>query len=378
VDGTNRTVWTTATTVSAALSDMGEQASEFELSVPASAAVPLSGLSVTAATLHTVSLAVQPAVATPQAAVRSVPSATAAAKSSARTFAATDAAPTDAAPDEAPPVDYTTAARTVGDFLKEQGLTLAANQEVTPAVDTALTDGTAISVVTLPTVTLTVGTGDVATVYTDASTVGDLLTDKGVKLGSRDQVAPDVESPIADGMAIAVTKVSVKLTTRSETVAQPADKLVADASLAAGSKKTVTKGHPGEVTVYYHTKVTNGVVGKPYEVSRKTVTPAVASVVHFGTKSSASSSASNAPASIGANGVDWDAVAQCESGQRWNINTGNGYYGGLQFDIRTWLGNGGGKYAPRADLATKAQQIEIANYVYAHRGLQPWGCGWAG
>jgi uncharacterized protein YabE (DUF348 family) len=383
VDGTNRTVWTTATTVSAALSDMGEQASEFELSVPASAAVPLSGLSVTAATLHTVSLAVQPAVATPQAAVRSVPSATAAAKSSARTFAATDAAPTDAAPDdaapaEAPPVDYTTAARTVGDFLKEQGLTLAANQEVTPAVDTALTDGTAISVVTLPTVTLTVGTGDVATVYTDASTVGDLLTDKGVKLGSRDQVAPDVESPIADGMAIAVTKVSVKLTTRSETVAQPADKLVADASLAAGSKKTVTKGHPGEVTVYYHTKVTNGVVGKPYEVSRKTVTPAVASVVHFGTKSSASSSASNAPASIGANGVDWDAVAQCESGQRWNINTGNGYYGGLQFDIRTWLGNGGGKYAPRADLATKAQQIDIANYVYAHRGLQPWGCGWAG
>jgi hypothetical protein len=73
----------------------------------------------------------------------------------------------------------------------------------------------------------------------------------------------------------------------------------------------------------------------------------------------------------------WDKIAQCEAGGNWSINTGNGYYGGLQFDIRTWLGSGGGAYAPNASLATKAQQIDIANRVYAQRGLQPWGCGWA-
>jgi hypothetical protein len=73
----------------------------------------------------------------------------------------------------------------------------------------------------------------------------------------------------------------------------------------------------------------------------------------------------------------WDKIAQCESGGNWSINTGNGYYGGLQFDIQTWIGSGGGAYAPNASLATKAQQIDIANRVYAQRGLQPWGCGWA-
>ena len=73
----------------------------------------------------------------------------------------------------------------------------------------------------------------------------------------------------------------------------------------------------------------------------------------------------------------WDRIAQCESGGNWAINTGNGYYGGLQFDIRTWTGNGGGQYAPRADLASRTQQIAVANKVYAQRGLQPWGCGHA-
>ena len=51
--------------------------------------------------------------------------------------------------------------------------------------------------------------------------------------------------------------------------------------------------------------------------------------------------------------MNWDAIAKCESGNNWSINTGNGYYGGLQFDIGTWLSNGGGAYAPRADLATQ-------------------------
>jgi len=75
--------------------------------------------------------------------------------------------------------------------------------------------------------------------------------------------------------------------------------------------------------------------------------------------------------------VNWDAIAKCESGNNWSINTGNGYYGGLQFDSGTWLSNGGGQYAPRADLATKDQQIAVAETLYASRGLSPWACGYA-
>jgi LysM repeat protein len=60
-------------------------------------------------------------------------------------------------------------------------------------------------------------------------------------------------------------------------------------------------------------------------------------------------------------GTNWDRIAACESGGNWAINTGNGYYGGLQFTQATWAGAGGLAYAPRADLATPAQQIAIAS-----------------
>ncbi len=73
---------------------------------------------------------------------------------------------------------------------------------------------------------------------------------------------------------------------------------------------------------------------------------------------------------------EWDAVAQCESGGNWSINTGNGYYGGLQFSASTWAGFGGTKYASTADQATKAQQIEIAEKVLAGQGKGAWPvCG---
>ncbi|WP_323181215.1 transglycosylase family protein [Streptomyces virginiae] len=72
----------------------------------------------------------------------------------------------------------------------------------------------------------------------------------------------------------------------------------------------------------------------------------------------------------------WDKVAQCESGGNWSINTGNGYYGGLQFSASTWTSFGGGTYASRADLATKKQQILIAEKVLAVQGQGAWpNCG---
>jgi hypothetical protein len=73
---------------------------------------------------------------------------------------------------------------------------------------------------------------------------------------------------------------------------------------------------------------------------------------------------------------NWDGVAQCESSGNWHINTGNGYYGGLQFSAATWLGYGGGAYASRADLASPAQQIAIAERVLVGQGVGAWPvCG---
>ncbi|MFE1308721.1 transglycosylase family protein [Streptomyces sp. NPDC058755] len=73
---------------------------------------------------------------------------------------------------------------------------------------------------------------------------------------------------------------------------------------------------------------------------------------------------------------EWDKVAQCESGGNWSINTGNGYYGGLQFSASTWAAYGGTAYAARADLATKQQQITVAEKVLASQGKGAWPvCG---
>ncbi|MEV3990283.1 transglycosylase family protein [Streptomyces sp. NPDC049837] len=77
-----------------------------------------------------------------------------------------------------------------------------------------------------------------------------------------------------------------------------------------------------------------------------------------------------------ATAAEWDKVAQCESGGNWSINTGNGYYGGLQFSASTWAAYGGTAYAPTADQASKSQQIEIAEKVLAGQGKGAWPhCG---
>lgn len=68
----------------------------------------------------------------------------------------------------------------------------------------------------------------------------------------------------------------------------------------------------------------------------------------------------------------WDKVAACESTSNWDINTGNGYYGGLQFTQSTWEAFGGARYAPRADLATKDQQIAVAEKVLDGQGPGAW------
>ena len=70
----------------------------------------------------------------------------------------------------------------------------------------------------------------------------------------------------------------------------------------------------------------------------------------------------------------WERVAECESSGNWSINTGNGYYGGLQFSQSSWEAAGGTRYAPRADLATKEEQIATAERLLEMQGPGAWAC----
>ena len=79
-----------------------------------------------------------------------------------------------------------------------------------------------------------------------------------------------------------------------------------------------------------------------------------------------------APAASAAPDSDWDRLARCESGGNWAINTGNGYYGGLQFSYSTWLAYGGDEFAPTANRATREQQIAVAERTLASQGWGAW------
>lgn len=79
-----------------------------------------------------------------------------------------------------------------------------------------------------------------------------------------------------------------------------------------------------------------------------------------------------APAGTGGGGSVWDDLARCESGGNWAIDSGNGYYGGLQFSHETWHNYGGGEFADYPHEATREEQIIVAERLRAARGYAPW------
>lgn len=157
---------------------------------------------------------------------------------------------------------------------------------------------------------------------------------------------------------------------------KPKQKTVNDPNLYVGNSVVVKQGATG----YLETEYGIDQLGHKHKISSVVLTPAGVSLVKVGTKAKPAPVPTNTGAApTGAStGVNWDAIAQCESGGNWHINTGNGYYGGLQFSASSWLSHGGGAYAPRADLATREQQIAVANNYYRVAGLAPWGCGYRG
>ncbi|TAM88597.1 MAG: resuscitation-promoting factor [Jatrophihabitans sp.] len=208
--------------------------------------------------------------------------------------------------------------------------------------------------------------GTPRTVTTVDATVADLLKDLSVTVGPADRLDPAADAAITAGMTIRLQRVSVRQVTDVEPVAFGVQNRP-DPSLYTDQSSIVRAGQDGSARVTYEVTYVDGAEAGRQRVASVALTAAVAEIRNVGTQQRP------APA---ASGLNWDAVAQCESGGNWHINTGNGYYGGLQFSASTWLANGGGQYAPRADLATREQQIAVATTLYDARGSSPWPvCG---
>ena len=302
-----------------------------------------------------------------------------------------------------------TTATTVEEALAELGQNPAAFQLSADRSREISLDGLALSAETLYSASVSDGGAAATSVTSAADTVGEFLTAQGITLGALDTVSPDASTALSNGLVITVTRVAKTSVVEEAEVAQPADQQVEDSSLEAGSTTVTQQGSAGKDQVTYEVTTTNGAETAKTEVSRTALSPAQATVIAVGTKaapvaaassssssnasssnSSSSSSAgssesastgsgsSSAPVSSGSSGVNWDGIANCESTNNWSINTGNGYYGGLQFDISTWNSAGGSAYASRPDLASREQQIAVAENLYADRGTSPWACGGAG
>jgi len=230
--------------------------------------------------------------------------------------------------------------------------------------------GLALSVTTPKEVTVAVD-GRTLSAKSTSATVAELLAELRVTMGAKDRVTPALTTLITrSGLKVAVARVTQKSITATETV-DFATQRKSDATMYTGDTKTLKAGKLGAKVVTYLATVVNGKVESRKATSSRVTTLPVSRIQAVGTKARP---VTTAPAGSAANAAMWDRIAQCESGGNWSINTGNGYYGGLQFDSGTWLANGGGQYASRADLATRLEQIAVANTVYASRGLSPWGC----
>ena len=291
--------------------------------------------------------------------------------------------------------EYWTTATTVDAALRDLDIRAGSNAKLSASRSQALgREGLALTVTTPKSFSVVVDKKTLA-FTTNLGTVGEALAEAGVKYDRNDRVTPAANAPLTRGLAIAVQRVTTGLATSTQRIAF-ATVTKKDATLLEGTRKVVTEGKAGVRSTTVRNTMLDGKLVTVRPLTIRVVTAPVSRVVAVGTKARpvapkpaprATAPRVSAPAPSAGNtsgaGINlsnaamWDRIAQCESGGNWSINTGNGYYGGLQFDIRTWLGAGGGDFASRADLASRAEQITVANRVYADRGLQPWGCGHA-
>jgi len=213
--------------------------------------------------------------------------------------------------------------------------------------------------------------GKVATIKSLASTVGEALTGAKIAWDRDDRISPAPATALKAGVnRIAYAKVDLRKVTKTESVAFGTDE-TKSATLLEGTKKTTAAGKAGQKSVTYLYTYVDGKLTTAKVVTSAVVTAPVDAKVLVGTKPKPAPAADTTP-STGDTSA-WDRIAECESGGNWAINSGNGYYGGLQFDHGTWAAYGGTAYAYNANLATKAQQIAIAEKVKADRGGY---CAW--
>ncbi|SDP16691.1 Uncharacterized conserved protein YabE, contains G5 and tandem DUF348 domains [Actinopolyspora xinjiangensis] len=215
-------------------------------------------------------------------------------------------------------------------------------------------EGMSLEVKTAKSITLVDGGNKPRQLTTTAVTIDELLRKQGLQVDENDKVTPGSDQRISDGAEVRIDRTGISTINVREEIDPPVKEIVDD-SMLVGERKVEQRGEPGEKIVFTRVTTHNGEEVKRETVGEKVVTEAEPKVVRVGGKQPPNS------------GV-WDKLAECESGGNWHINTGNGYYGGVQFNKSTWDAYGGDQYAAYPHQASREQQIAIATKVRDARG----------
>jgi len=204
-----------------------------------------------------------------------------------------------------------------------------------------------------------------------AMTVRGVLGKLHVGYDRNDKVTPSLDSFVKDGDKVVFTKVTKRKVHVGHEKLGFDTVTRADASMTKGETSTVREGRSGFRDVTYRVVTHNGDVVTKRVLKAKVLRAPVSRIVHFGTKPKPQPKPEPQPAAVPAapnyssGGSAWDRIAACESGGNWAANTGNGYYGGLQFSLGTWQAYGG---SGRPDQNSREQQIAVAERVRAAEG----------
>ncbi|HSE10783.1 MAG TPA: ubiquitin-like domain-containing protein [Nocardioidaceae bacterium] len=257
---------------------------------------------------------------------------------------------------------YWVTATDVSSALDQLGLRYAGAELSVSRSASVPREGLDLEVVTPKQITLKNGPKKARDVTVPALTVADALENLGIELGERDEVKPGLDATIEEGDKVVVTKVRVVTKEVTEDVDfETIEK--SDSSMYEGETKVVREGKDGSRKVLYRFRYENGELVVKKELRAKVLSEPRSAVVRVGTKSQPTANYA------GGNSV-WDRLAECESGGNWAINTGNGYYGGLQFNIDTWRAYGGTGY-PHEN--SREAQIAVAERVRdANGGYGAW------
>jgi uncharacterized protein YabE (DUF348 family) len=256
---------------------------------------------------------------------------------------------------------YWTTATQVSTALDQLGIRFAGAELSASRSATIDREGMALEITTPKAVTVKLGRAKAHKVLLAAASVRDLLDKVGAKYDENDIVKPGLDKAVTEGARIVLTHVRVKqVHLTHEKFAAPVIERP-DSSLYLGDRETVRSGSTGVRDVTYRIVFRNGREFRRVVLTQDVLTSPVPAIFRVGTKS--------VP-----DGSVWDRIAQCESGGNWAANTGNGYYGGLQFNLGTWQANGG---SGRPDQNTREQQIAVAERVRdASGGYGAWPvCG---